>query len=325
MENTLGDFLRSRRARIQPEEVGLSSHGRRRVQGLRREEVAQLAGVSVDYYVRLEQGRGGSASDAVLDAVARVLRLDATEAAHLRSLTRPPKAPAARARGHQQVEPGTRLLLDLMTGVPAFVLGRRMDVLAWNALGDAVSGFSSRRDLGPRSETNPNAAPNQARHVFLDPAARDHYRQWEAVAAETVAYLRRDAGLHPADPALTALVGELSVRSEEFRRLWADHLVREKSSGSKLLGHPLVGELDFGYRTLGVNGSPDQVLVVYTAPPDSPTAQKLAMLASWTAPGTAPSGGADAVPSPAADAASRAAHTTATGPGPAAGAPGASS
>ncbi|MEU9042461.1 MULTISPECIES: helix-turn-helix transcriptional regulator [unclassified Kitasatospora] len=285
MENTLGDFLRTRRARILPEEVGLPSHGRRRVQGLRREEVAQLAGVSVDYYVRLEQGRGGSASDAVLDAVARVLRLDEVETAHLRSLARPPKAPAgaaagaARGRARQQVRPGTRLLLDLMTEVPAFVLGRRMDVLAWNALGDAVNGFSTRTEGGP------DGPPNQARHGFLDPAARDYYRQWDAVAAETVSYLRRDAGLHPEDPELSALVGELSVRSEEFGRLWADHLVREKTHGVKLVRHPLVGDLEFGYETLGVNGSPDQLLVVYTAPVGSPTAQKLALLASWTAPG----------------------------------------
>ncbi|MET9178135.1 helix-turn-helix transcriptional regulator [Kitasatospora aureofaciens] len=295
MENTLGDFLRSRRARIQPEEVGLPAHGRRRVQGLRREEVAQLAGVSVDYYIRLEQGRGGSASDAVLDAVARVLRLDEVEAAHLRSLNRPPKAPAGRARGDRRVRPGTRLLLDLMTGVPAFVLGRRMDVLAWNALGDAVNGFSD------RAGATAGSPPNQARDAFLDPAARDFYPQWDAVAAETVAQLRRDAGLHPDDPALAALVGELSLRSEEFRRLWADHLVREKTSGVKLLRHPLVGELEFGYETLTVNGSPDQMLVVYTAPPDSPTAQKLALLASWTAPGAAPatSPGTPPIPTPA--------------------------
>ncbi|MFI9157073.1 helix-turn-helix transcriptional regulator [Kitasatospora aureofaciens] len=295
MENTLGDFLRSRRARIQPEEVGLPAHGRRRVQGLRREEVAQLAGVSVDYYIRLEQGRGGSASDAVLDAVARVLRLDEVEAAHLRSLNRPPKAPADRARGDRRVRPGTRLLLDLMTGVPAFVLGRRMDVLAWNALGDAVNGFSDRAGAAAGSP------PNQARDAFLDPAARDFYPQWDAVAAETVAQLRRDAGLHPDDPALAALVGELSLRSEEFRRLWADHLVREKTTGVKLLRHPLVGELEFGYETLTVNGSPDQMLVVYTAPPDSPTAQKLALLASWTAPGAAPatSLGTPPIPTPA--------------------------
>ncbi len=288
MENTLGDFLRSRRARILPEEVGLPSHGRRRVQGLRREEVAQLAGVSVDYYVRLEQGRGGSASDAVLDAVARVLRLDEVEAAHLRSLVRPPKEPAAavRSRGAarragQSVRPGTRLLLDLMTGVPAFVLGRRMDVLAWNALGDAVNGFSARRAAGP------DGPPNQARHAFLDPAAREFYRQWDAVAAETVSYLRRDAGLHPEDPELGALVGELSLRSEDFGRLWADHLVREKTHGVKQVRHPLVGDLDLGYETLAVNGSPDQLLVVYTAPAGSPAAQKLALLGSWTAPGAA--------------------------------------
>ncbi|MEE1786854.1 helix-turn-helix transcriptional regulator [Streptomyces sp. SP17BM10] len=275
MENSLGDFLRSRRSRIQPEEVGLPSHGRRRVPGLRREEVAQLAGVSVDYYVRLEQGRGGSASDAVLDAVARVLRLDDVEAAHLRSLARPPK-PSAAGRGRQQVREGTRLLLDMMAGVPAFVVGRRMEVLAWNGLADAVHGYSSR----------PGGDTNGARQVFLDPAAREFYVQWEAVAAETVAYLRRDAGLHPEDPKLSALVGELSVRSEEFRRLWADHQVREKSHGVKLIRHPLVGELDFGYETLGVHGSPEQLLVAFTAPAGSPTAQKLALLASWTADGS---------------------------------------
>ncbi|MEU4113215.1 helix-turn-helix transcriptional regulator [Kitasatospora sp. NPDC028055] len=282
MENTLGDFLRSRRARIQPEEVGLPAHGRRRVQGLRREEVAQLAGVSVDYYVRLEQGRGGSASDAVLDALARVLRLDEVEAAYLRSLNRPPKSGAVPVRVDRRVRPGVRLLLDLMPGVPAFVLGRRMEVLAWNALGDAVNGFSE------RATRTPGTPPNQARDGFLDPAARTFYRQWEAVALETVAQLRRDAGLHPDDPALAALVGELSMRSEEFRRLWADHQVLGKTGGVKLLRHPLVGDLDFGYETLTVNGSPDQTLVTFTAPPGSPTAQKLALLASWTATGQAP-------------------------------------
>ncbi|MFI6846074.1 helix-turn-helix transcriptional regulator [Kitasatospora sp. NBC_00085] len=288
MENTVGDFLRSRRARIRPEEVGLPSHGRRRVQGLRREEVAQLAGVSVDYYVRLEQGRGGSASDAVLDAVARVLGLDEVEAAYLRSLARPAR-PSAAPRGRRQVREGTRLLLDLMPGVPAFVLGRRMDVLAWNDLGDAVNGFSARS----------SGEANAARHAFLDPAAREFYPQWEAVAAETVAYLRLDAGRHPQDARLAALVGELSMRSEEFRRLWADHEVKQKTHGVKLIRHRLVGELDFGYETLAVNGSPDQLLVVYTAPPGSPTAQKLALLGSWTAQ-DAPAGGAPAQDAPAA-------------------------
>ena len=276
----MGDFLRSRRARIQPEELGLPSYGRRRVQGLRREEVAQLAGVSVDYYIRLEQGRGASASDAVLDAVARVLRLDEVEQAHLRDLTRPArgeKAGERSVRGRQQVRPGLQLLLDMMDGVPAFVLGRRMDVLAWNALGDALLAFSAQ----------PAEQRNAARSVFLDPGSREFYPQWEAVAAETVAFLRLDAGRYPEDRRLSALVGELAVRSEEFRRLWADHQVKDKTHGRKLLRHGLVGELDFGYETLAVAGSADQMLVTYTAPAGSPTAQKLALLASWTADGTA--------------------------------------
>lgn len=268
----MGDFLRSRRGRIQPEEVGLPAYGRRRVQGLRREEVAQLAGVSVDYYIRLEQGRGASASDAVLDAVARVLRLDEVEQAHLRDLVRPahPARPAGRGG---QVRPGIQLLLDMMGAVPAFVLGRRMDVLAWNALGDALLGFSAQ----------PPEQRNAARSVFLDPAAREFYTQWEAVAAETVAYLRLDAGRHPEDRRLGALVGELSVRSEEFRRLWADHQVKEKTHGSKLIRHPVVGDLTFGYESLTPAGAAEQRIVTFTTPAGSPTAQKLALLASWSA------------------------------------------
>lgn len=275
----MGEFLKSRRARIQPEEVGLPSHGRRRVQGLRREEVAQLAGVSVDYYIRLEQGRGTSASDAVLDAVGRVLGLDAVEQAHLRDLLRPARAGAAgrAVRGRQQVREGVRLLLEMMDAVPAFVLGRRMDVLAWNGLADALLGFGGQ----------PPEECNSARHVFLDPGARDCYPQWEAVAAETVAYLRLDAGRYPEDRRLGALVGELSVRSEEFRRLWADHQVREKTHGSKLIHHPLTGTLSFGYETLAVSGAADQLLIAYTTPAGSPTAQKLAVLASWAADGPA--------------------------------------
>ncbi|MCX4748251.1 helix-turn-helix transcriptional regulator [Kitasatospora sp. NBC_01287] len=280
MENTLGEFLRSRRARIQPEEVGLRSYGQRRVPGLRREEVAQLAGVSVDYYIRLEQGRGANVSDAVLDAVARVLALDEVERAHLRALARPPRAASptaartAGARAGQQVCPGLRRLLDAMTEVPAFVLGRRMDVLAWNALGDAVVGFSA-MDPGRR---------NMARQTFLEPDARTYYPQWEAVAAETVSHLRLDAGRHPEDPELASLVGDLSLRSPEFRRLWADHQVREKTWGQKLLRHPLAGDLELGYEALALPGDPDQLLVCYTAVPGSPTAQRLALLASWSAP-----------------------------------------
>lgn len=274
MDNDLSGFLQSRRARIRPEDVGLPSHGRRRVPGLRREEVAQLAGVSVDYYIRLEQGRGQNVSDAVLEAIGRVLRLDDTEQAHLRDLIRPARAARRAApRDGQSVRPGLQLLLDTMTGTPAFVLGRRMDVLAWNTLADVIVGFSRK----------PPAERNQARQVFLDPTAPDCYPDWAAVAAETVAYLRLDAGRHPDDPALSALVGELSVRSESFRRLWADHQVREKTYGVKRLVHPVAGELEFGYEALALPGDPDQLLVAYTVVPGSATAERLALLASWTA------------------------------------------
>ncbi|TJZ59047.1 helix-turn-helix domain-containing protein [Streptomyces piniterrae] len=276
MSTDLGEFLRSRRARIQPHEVGLQEHGRRRVPGLRREEVAQLAGVSVDYYIRLEQGRGPSVSDAVLDAVARVLRLDEVEQAHLRDLARPQRR-SARPRGSQRLRPGVQLLVDSLHA-PAFVLGRRMDVLGWNALGDAVSGFSGM----------PDGRRNQARYAFLDPAARDFYLDWDAVAAETVAYLRLDAGRHPHDKLLAELVGELSLGSEPFRRLWADHQVKEKTHGVKRMRHPEAGDLELGYETLALPGDPDQLLVVYTASPGSRTAEKLAVLASWTVRPAAP-------------------------------------
>ncbi|MEV0151717.1 MULTISPECIES: helix-turn-helix transcriptional regulator [unclassified Nonomuraea] len=272
MSTDLGDFLRSRRARIQPEELGLQAFGRRRVPGLRREEVAQLAGVSVDYYIRLEQGRGQSVSDAVLDAVARVLRLDEVEQAHLRDLARPQKQEDRPRGARQRVRPGARLVVDSVSG-PAFLLGRCMDVLAWNPMGDAVLGFSGR---GERTR-------NQARDAFLDPAAREFYVDWPAVAAETVAYLRLEAGRRPRDRRLAELVGELSLRSEEFRRLWADHQVKEKTYGVKRMLHPVVGRLDLGYETLALPGDPDLLLVVYTAAPGSEAAEKLAVLASWTA------------------------------------------
>ncbi|MFI7385927.1 helix-turn-helix transcriptional regulator [Streptomyces sp. NPDC049813] len=272
----IGDFLRSRRARIRPGDVGLPGHGRRRVPGLRREEVAQLAGVSVDYYIRLEQGRGSSVSDAVLDAVARVLRLDETERTYLRAVARP--APGGRRAQDgrapaPQVRAGLRLLLDTIDRAPAFVLGRRMDVLAWNALGDALLGFSA---LAPEER-------NMPRQVFLAPAARELYPQWPAVAAETVAYLRLDAGAHPRDPRLASLIGELSLASEDFRRLWADHQVRAKTYGTKRMRHPVAGDLVLPYETLSVAGDSDQALVVYTPEPGSVTEERLRLLGSWAA------------------------------------------
>ncbi|MFE4264329.1 helix-turn-helix transcriptional regulator [Streptomyces sp. NPDC056883] len=277
MDNGVSGFLQSRRARIRPQEVGLPSHGRRRVPGLRREEVAQLAGVSVDYCIRLEQGRAQNMSDAVLEAIGRVLRLDETEQAHLRDLIRPARSGRrAVSRGRQGVRPGLQLLLDSMAGTPAFVLGRRMDVLAWNALADAIAGFSGK----------PPAERNQARQVFLDPSAPVCYPNWAAVAAETVAFLRLATGRHPDDPALSALVGELSSKSTDFRRLWVDHQVKEKTYGTKRLVHDVAGQLEFGYETLALPGDPDQLLVAYTVVPGSATAERLALLASWSASGT---------------------------------------
>jgi transcriptional regulator with XRE-family HTH domain len=274
MENTLGDFLRSRRARIRPEDLGLPAYGRRRVPGLRREELAQLAGVSVDYYTRLEQGRGKHVSDEVLDAVARVLALDPTERAHLRDLARPPHGrgtEAARsAKPAQRLRPGVQRMLESIADSPAVVVGRRMEVLGWNALGEAVHGVHGLGTSMPRV-------------VFLDPDASTFYPDWPAVAAETVAYLRLHAGRHPDDTRLAALVGELSMKSDHFRRLWADHLVKDKTHGLKRIRHPLVGELVLEYETLLLPGDPDQTMVVYVAAPGSATAERLSMLASWNA------------------------------------------
>ncbi|MEU4422059.1 helix-turn-helix transcriptional regulator [Actinoplanes sp. NPDC024001] len=278
-EPDIGTFLRARRAAIRPEEFGLPVLGRRRVPGLRREELAQLAGVSPDYYVRLEQGRGHNVSDSVLAAVARVLRLTEIEREHLVNLAR---STAGRSRPaparRQQVRPGMRVLLDMMQTVPAFILGRRLDVLAWNPLGDAVNGFS----------TWPAGQRNVVWRTFLDPRARTFYRQWDTVAAETVAFLRLDSGRHPGDPQLAALVGELSVTSPEFARLWAAQRVKDKTSGAKLLHHPIVGDLELAFETLALPGEPDQLLVTYTAPPGSSAYERLQLLASWTAPQTDP-------------------------------------
>ena len=234
--------------------------------GLRREELAQLAGVSVDYYTRVEQGRSPSVSDAVLDAIARVLRLTEDERGHLRRLVRPVRGP----KGRQTVRKEVARLLEMMGDVPAFVIGRRMDVLALNPLGAAVTGFSA------------DTSPNAARYTFLDPTARDFCPEWQAVAEETVASLRLDAGRHPDDPKLAALVGELSMRSEEFRTLWARQDVRQKTHGRKLIRHPLVGDLDLRYETLRLTGDDDQLLITYTAEAGSPTADALRQLAGWS-------------------------------------------
>ncbi|GGU82611.1 DNA-binding protein [Streptomyces filipinensis] len=269
----LSEFLRSRRARLKPEDVGLPDFGRhRRVPGLRREELAQLAGVSVAYYTRLEQGNGRNVSAEVLDSIARALRLSDAEHAHLTHLAKPKshkKKPSAR---QQQVRSSLRQLLDTMDGVPAYVVGRRSEILAWNRMAAAL--FGDWAEL-------PAAERNWARLVFLRPDYRDLFVDWEQKAIDIVCALRMDAGCYPDDPRLSALVGELSVKSEEFRRLWATHDVKEKSHGVKRLHHPLVGDLSLNFESFRLTDDTDQSLLTYHAEPGSPSADSLRLLASW--------------------------------------------
>ncbi|WP_406366363.1 helix-turn-helix transcriptional regulator [Streptomyces sp. NBC_01546] len=272
----LGEFLRSRRARLRPEDVGLPDYGRhRRVPGLRREELALLAGVSVAYYTRLEQGSGHNVSAEVLDAIARALRLDGTERAHLTHLARPQARRRRQSHRPQQVRPELRTLMDAMEGVPAYLVGRRQDVLGWNRLAAAVFG-----DFGAL----PVQERNLVRLVFLDPATAELYAEWECRACEVVSNLRMYAGQHPDDEQLTALVGELSVKNEEFRRLWAAHTVADKTHGVKKLRHPLVGELDLYFERLELPDDPAQFLVTFHAAPGSPSEDALHLLSSWSAP-----------------------------------------
>ena len=275
------EFLRTRRARITPAQAGLAPHaGARRVPGLRREEVAQLAGVSVDYYIRLERGRTQGVSETVLDAVARALRLDETERAHLFDLAQPAtgRAKPRRVLSPQRVRPAVYRTLDSLA-LPALVQGRRMDVLAANKLGSA---------LFVDFEARPRRERNFARYLFLDETARALYADWDFAARDCVATLHLYAGRHPDDPQLTELIGELSVHSDIFRRMWADHDVLAHTTGTKRLHHPLVGELTLDYVVLAVEGDPDQSLVILTPEPASPTAEALGILASWTSAGTGP-------------------------------------
>nr|WP_312864636.1 helix-turn-helix transcriptional regulator [Saccharopolyspora phatthalungensis] len=276
MESTeLAKFLRTCRARVSPEELALGRESsRRRVPGLRREELAQLAGVSVDYYTRLEQGRSRSASADVLDALATALRLNEAERQHLMDLGRPEPARRKRRARPQRVEPATLRLIEMLDELhsPAFVLGRRLDVLAHNRLAGAL--ITEFRAL-------PAAERNQARFVFFDPHARELYQDWAAVAADTVAMLRLDAGRYPDDPQLSALIGDLFIHSAEFRKWWSDHKVHRRTTGSKGYHHPLVGDLTVQYQALHPAGDPDQILFVYTTEPGSPSDTSMRLLANW--------------------------------------------
>ncbi|MBK3571633.1 helix-turn-helix transcriptional regulator [Streptomyces sp. MBT62] len=254
----LGDFLRARREALKPQDVGLPEYGRRRVPGLRREEVALLAGVSSDYYIRLEQGRENSPSPQVLEAVARALKLDAESADHLNRLC---LAPSQRPHGRSEAQVSAQLL-QLMDGwehTPAFVLGPALDVLAGNSLATALhSGF--------------DAFDNLARNVFVDPAGREFYQEWERAAHSCVAELRAAYGHDPESARIAEVVAELSDASEEFTALWQLHDVKSKSQEGKHLKHPDVGDLHIAFAAFTVNGAPHQQLVVYQAEPASPTA-----------------------------------------------------
>ncbi|GAB7192907.1 helix-turn-helix transcriptional regulator [Kineococcus sp. NUM-3379] len=276
-EHAVRDFLRARRSAVSPADVGLpAAPGARRVPGLRREEVASLAGVSVDYYTRLEQGRALNVSESVLSAIARALRLDEVEVAHLRDLVGPSAGTGrSRARATQHVRPGVRQLLDSLEGLPAYVLGSRGEVLASNPLGRAV--FAD-------FDAMPAARRNIVRWLCTDPAARELFVDWEEVAADAVAVLHRQVGKDACDPVIAALVGELSVVSEEFARWWASQRVYSRLHGVRRLHHPLVGPLELSVEHLLLPGPVEQVVVVHSAEPGSASRQALALLASWTAP-----------------------------------------
>jgi len=264
--NEIREFLITRRARITPDQAGLRAYGnRRRVTGLRREEVAMLAGISVEYYIQLERGTVRGVSEDVLDAIARALQLDEVERAHLFDLVRAAKQrPAKGRKTPEHVRPGVQRLLDSMTEAAAFVRNSRLDILSANRLGYA---------LYSEAFSNPDRPANLARFVFLDPRARDFYTDWDGIADAGAGSLRAAAGRDP--------VGELSMRSDDFRGRWAAHDVRQYQTGTQRFRHPLVGELTLAYEALELAADVDQILVAYMAEADSPSQEALRRLANW--------------------------------------------
>lgn len=274
------DYLRTRRAKISPEQANLVTYGgHRRVPGLRREEVAMIAGVSVDYYSRLERGNLNGVSDEVLSAIARALQLDDAETMHLFDLARAARATMgvrSRLRAPQQVRPSVQRLLDAWTAVPAWIRNDRTDFLAANQLGRAL--YS---EVFATAESGRPA--NNARFVFLDPRSRDFYVDWEQGTNDLVAILRSTAGRNPDDRGLMELIGELSTRSEIFRTKWANHDVRFHRTGVKRLRHPVVGDLELAYEAMELPADPGLTMFAYTAEPGSASEERLKLLASWAA------------------------------------------
>jgi transcriptional regulator with XRE-family HTH domain len=273
------EFLTSRRAKISPERAGLPAAGQRRVPGLRRSEVAALAGMSVEYYAKLERGSLAGVSAGVLDALARALQLDDAERAHLLRLAREADGSNAILRPRRRpktwsVRPSLQWSLDSITTAPAIIGNNRMDLLAANHLGRAMYWDHY---------SDPSVPPNFARYIFLDSAARRFYPDWDLAADMCVANLRTSAGKDAHDKGLHDLVGELSTRSDDFRRRWAAHNVRTHGTGVKHFHHHIVGGLTLAYESMDLRADPDLTMTLYTAEPGSPTEDALRLLASWAA------------------------------------------
>lgn len=272
------EFLSTRRGRITPEQAGIELYGgRRRVPGLRRDEVARLAGVSVDYYTRLERGNLAGVSDSVLDAIARALEFDQAEHEHLYNLARAANSSNTKRAANtpaSDVKPVMQHVLDAITGAPAFIGNNRMDIVAANNLGFALYSDMYRGVARPA---------NHSRFIFLDPRAHNFYPDWNRAANVNVAILRREAGRNPYDRGIAELVGELSMRSDDFRARWGSHNVRRHYSGAKSFHHPVVGMLELNYQVMELEENPGHTLTIYPAVPGSPSEEALKLLASWAA------------------------------------------
>lgn len=283
------EFLTSRRAKVKPEDAGLPAFGgHRRVPGLRREEVAMLAGMSVDYYTRLERGNLSGVSEQVLEALSHALHLDEAERSHLADLAKASGGAGGRRRSRSRTRPGERVrpemqrILDAIVDAPAFIRTDRRDLLAANALGRALYSPLYSSKVSPSTIGGPGEV-NIARFTYLDPAAKDYFPEWEKTAKDLVASLRTVAGQYPDDTVFHGLIGELVTRSDDFARMWSAHEVRQHRTGTKIVHHPIVGELALDYETMELPGDKGQALIVYSAAPESTAAESLRLLASWSA------------------------------------------